>query len=146
MGDQKSIREANFDAGSGTLPTAPGSAWMMLGKKGARHSFAYMQMRPSTAVQKPPLLGAPPAQRLGPAFICLLSLGRKRETGLPVLPTKLTDTESSQHPCTGGVNSLSLWSMKLGSLSPSHGPPLTPTLQLFPCWAGTEGPAQDPGL
>lgn len=29
-------KKPNVDAGFGTLPTAPGSAWMMLGKRGAR--------------------------------------------------------------------------------------------------------------
>lgn len=36
--DQKiPIQEAYFDVESETLPTAPGSAWMMLEKRGARY-------------------------------------------------------------------------------------------------------------
>lgn len=104
LGDQKHIQEANFDAGSGNLPTAPGSAWMMSGKRGARHSFAYMQMRPATAVQKPPLLGAA-SSATGAAFICLLSLGRKKDRLARASHQAHKDTESSQPSEAGGAKS-----------------------------------------
>lgn len=62
--------------------------------------FAYMQMRPSAAVQNPPWLRAASSAGLGwdgmgggvAAFIHLLDLRRQRETGLPQLPSLLTRT------------------------------------------------------
>lgn len=133
---QKPIQEANFDAGSGTLPTAPGSAWMMLGKRGARPSFACMQMRPSTAVQKPPLLGAL-RSTVGACFQLSTQPWKKERDGLARVACP-ADTESSQHPCAGGAKSLSPQSVKLGS--PSPGPPLTPPGSCFP--AGQEQKAR----
>lgn len=62
-------------------------------------SFAYMQMRPSAAAQKPPLLGAP-AQPLG-LLSSVYSALEDRETGLSEHPTRLTRTQS--HPNTAAL-------------------------------------------
>ena len=91
--DQKiPIQEAYFDVESETLPTAPGSAWMMLEKRGARYHLHICKL----GLQKPPPLGAP-AQRLG-LLSSVYSALEDRETGLSVRPTR-----TQSHPNTPGL-------------------------------------------
>lgn len=77
---KKHIQEVNFDAGSGILPIAPGSAWMVLGKRGARHLFAYMQMKPSQ-LSRSYLCLEHPAQRLGANFHLSTQPWKKKRDG-----------------------------------------------------------------
>lgn len=64
-GTKKYTQVANFDAGSGTFPTAPGFAWMLLER--AQPGFICIYANKAfTAVQKPPLLGWSPALWLDP--------------------------------------------------------------------------------
>lgn len=102
----------------------------MLEKRGARHSFAYMQMRPSTAAQKPPLLRAP-RSAAGAAFICLLSLGRQGEGSLSELPSKLTGTHN--HPNTPGLEEQSPNLQSMGGI-PAEAP--TTVASTSPGFAG----------
>ena len=132
LGDQK----PNFDAEFGTLPTAPGPAWMMLGKRGARSSFAYMQTRPSQ-LSRCHLSLEHPAQRLGPAFIYLSTQPWKRAMGLPALPTKLTRTlNHPQHPWAGGAKDLHPQSLNWRC----------PCLSPLPWTGNAEGMTDNPGF
>lgn len=104
------------------------STWVCLddaGKERSQSSFAYMQTRPSK-LSRCHLCSEHSAQWPGPAFICLLSLGRKRETGLPEVPTRLTGHRIIPTPLGWRSKKVKPPESKIGQLSASL--PLTPTL------------------